>query len=131
LDKLFGLGFATCREAKTGSVDVLCSKAWLEGGSPTGGFLKNATQGPLAGFYESLAGHAWVDWLFMAGLLLIGLALVTGTAMKLAAVSGSLMLLMMWSAVLWPANNPVLDDHIIYIVVLWGIYVNRDKARWS
>src|SRR4030095_68696 len=118
LDKLFGLGFATCRDAKSGAIDVMCSKAWLEGGSPTTGFLKNGTQGPFADFYQGLAGHAWVDWLFMAGLLLIGLALITGIALKLATISGSLLLFMMWTAALWPANNPVLDEHLVYILVL-------------
>ncbi len=130
-DKLLGLGFATCRNAETNLVNVMCSKAWVEGGSPTLGFLKFGTKGPLADFYQGLAGVAWVDWLFMLGLLLIGLALVTGVAQKLAAISGSLLLLMMWSATLLPDNNPILDDHIIYILVLWGVYLNRGNAKWS
>ena len=58
LDKLFGWGFAT--EAGQG---------WLQGGSPTAGFLQFGTKGPLAEYFQSLAGQAWVDWLFMAGLL--------------------------------------------------------------
>jgi thiosulfate dehydrogenase [quinone] large subunit len=131
VDKLVGLGFATCRDAKTDAVTVMCEKAWLNGGSPTLGFLKFGTQGPLADFYQSLAGVAVVDWLFMLGLLLIGLALISGTALKLAAFFGSLLLFMMWSAVLLPANNPFLDDHLVYILVLWGIYLNRDNAKWS
>jgi thiosulfate dehydrogenase (quinone) large subunit len=131
VDKLVGLGFATCRDATTDTVSVMCSKSWLEGGSPTLGFLKFGTKGPLADFYQGLAGLGWVDWLFMLGLLLIGLALITGVAQKLATISGSLLLLMMWSATLLPANNPILDDHLIYILVLWGIYVNRNNAMWS
>lgn len=120
-DKLIGLGFATCRDATTNAVTVGCSKAWLGGGSPTAGFLQHGTSGPLAGFYQGLAGHTWVDWLFMLGLLGIGVALTLGIAMRLAAVTGSLLLLMMWSAALWPANNPILDDHIVYIFVLMGL----------
>ena len=131
IDKLIGLGFATCRDAKTDAVDVLCSKAWLTDGSPTLGFLKFGTKGPFAEFYQGLAGIAWIDWLFMTGLLLIGLALLSGTALKLATVTGSLMLFLMWTAVLLPENNPVIDDHLVYILVLWGIYFNRDGARWS
>lgn len=131
LDKLFGLGFATCRDAKTDAVNVMCGKAWLEGGSPTEGFLKFGTQGPFADFYQNLAGLTWVDWLFMMGLLLIGLALITGTALRLATVTGSLLLFMMWTAVLWPANNPLIDDHIVYVFALAGIYMTRDASLWS
>jgi thiosulfate dehydrogenase [quinone] large subunit len=130
-DKLFGLGFATCRNAQTNAVDVMCNKAWLEGGSPTMGFLKFGTKGPFADFYQSLAGLAWVDWLFMLSLLFIGLALLTGTAMKLAAWGGSLLLLMMWTAALWPENNPVLDDHIVYIFALMALYWSRNNTKWS
>ena len=130
-DKLWGLGFATCRDAKTGAIDILCSKAWVRGGSPTVGFLKFGTKGPFAHFYQSLAGHAWIDWLFMMGLLLIGVALIFGIAMRLATISGSLLLLMMYKAALWPANNPFVDDHIIYIVVLTGLLVVNKRQVWG
>ncbi len=120
-DKLIGLGFATCRDAKTDVVTQMCSKAWLEGGSPTLGFLKFGTKGPLADFYQSLAGNSLVDWLFMGGLLLIGTALVLGIGMRLATITGSLLLIMMWSAALPPDNNPILDDHIVYILLLLAL----------
>ena len=63
--------------------------------------------GPLADFYTGLAGNAIVDWVFMLGLLGIGVALILGIGMRIAAVSGAAMLIMMWSAVLPPANNLV------------------------
>lgn len=110
LDKTFGFGFAT----KSG-------EGWLDGGSPTEGFLTFAAKGPLKGFYNDLAGLAVVDWLFMIGLLGIGLALMLGTGIRIAAISGSFLLLMMYSAVLQPENNPVIDDHIVYAVVLIGL----------
>ncbi len=128
-DKLLGLGFATCRDAKTDVVTTMCSKAWVEGGSPTEGFLKFAAKGPLQDFYNNLAGNAVVDFLFMAGLLLIGLALVAGVASKIATLSGSLLLLMMWSAVLLPENNPLLDDHIVYIFALMAIMHSNDNQK--
>jgi thiosulfate dehydrogenase [quinone] large subunit len=121
-DKLFGLGYATCRNQVTDAVTYGCDAAWISGGSPTNGFLTRATSGPLADFYQSLAGNQWVDWMFMIGLLAIGTALVLGIAMKLAAFSGALMLLMMWSAALWPQNNPLIDDHIVYALALIGLY---------
>ena len=135
MDKMFGLGYATCRtvdmESKTESVNVLCEKSVAKGGSPTTGFLKFAAKGQLQDFYNDLAGNTVVDFLFMAGLLLIGLALVLGIGVKVAAVSGIVLLMMMWSAVLPPENNPILDDHIVYSVVLLGILVTNGNQVWG
>jgi thiosulfate dehydrogenase [quinone] large subunit len=107
LDKLFGLGRGTASE-----------NSWINGGSPTSGFLKNAAAGPFADIYHNIAGQAWADWLFMAGLLGIGTALLAGVAMRIAAASGALLLLLMWTAVLPPENNPFMDDHLIYAGLL-------------
>src|SRR3989344_1126967 len=101
LDKLFGLKVATCKGADYG-----CSSAWMNGGSPTEGFLGNATTGPFIDFFHKLAGLAWVDWMFMVGLLVVGVGLLLGVWVRLAALSGIIMLLLMWSALLWPANTP-------------------------
>ena len=54
----------------------------------------------------------------MIGLLGVGLGLMLGVAMRITTVSGVAMLIMMWSAVLPPANNPFMDDHIIYALTL-------------
>ncbi|MEU5878691.1 hypothetical protein [Spirillospora sp. NPDC047279] len=110
LDKTFGLGYATPS-----------ARAWIEGGSPTEGFLKNSPTGPFETLYKDMAGMAWADWLFMIGLAGIGLALALGIGMRIAAASGALLLVMMWAAVLPPENNPFMDDHIIYAVVLIGL----------
>lgn len=118
-DKLFALGFSTGRNAQTDVVDRFGDAAWINGGSPTSGFLKNATKGPLADFYQSFAGAAWADWLFMIGLAGIGLALMLGIGMRIATVSGALLLVFMWSAALLPENNPIIDDHIIYALALF------------
>ncbi|MGJ7439843.1 hypothetical protein [Aquipuribacter sp. MA13-6] len=112
LDKMFGLGRATPAEG-----------AWIDGGSPTEGFLANAPTGPLASTFNSIAGAAWADWIFMIGLLGIGVALMLGIGMRIAVVSGSLMLVLMWAAVLPPPNNPFMDDHLIYAGVLFLLLV--------
>lgn len=109
VDKVFGLGFATP-----------AAKSWLAGASPTAGFLKSAA-GPLSGLYQSLAGAALVDWLFMLGLLGLGVALVLGIGMRLAGYGGALLMLLMWSSHLPPAQNPLLDDHIIYALTLLAL----------
>jgi thiosulfate dehydrogenase [quinone] large subunit len=118
LDKAFALGYATGRNPETDAVDYFGDAAWINGGSPTEGFLTFGTKGPLADFYQSFAGATWADWLFMIGLLGIGLALMLGVTMRIAAVSGALMLVLMWSAALPPANNPFMDDHLVYAMVL-------------
>lgn len=120
LDKTFGFGIATTAE-----------KSWLAGGSPTSGFLGNAVKGPFAEVFHKMAGSPVVDWLFMAGLLLIGLALILGIGMKIATYSGSLLLFMMWLALLWPSNNPFLDEHIIYIFVLFTLNATRAGEVWG
>ncbi|MFC0505831.1 DoxX family membrane protein [Micromonospora costi] len=107
LDKLFGLGLAT--EEKN---------AWINGGSPTKGFLTFGAAGPFEGFYHGIAGAAWADWLFMIGLAAIGTALLLGIGVRVAAVAGGLLLLMMWTAVLPPETNPFMDDHLVYAGVL-------------
>jgi len=120
LDKTFGLGFAT-----------ESAKAWVNGGSPTAGFLQFGVnpESPFKDFFTSLAGAPGVDFLFMIGLLGIGLALVMGIGLRIAAVAGSILLIMMWLAVLPLENNPVLDDHIVYIAMLWVIALSR--REWS
>ena len=118
LDKTFALGHETGVDPETGAVGYFGPAAWINGASPTEGFLGFAVEGPLAGAYAGLAGNAVVDWLFMLGLLGIGIALILGIAMWIAAVSGAVMLILMWTAVLPPANNPFMDDHIIYSLVL-------------
>jgi thiosulfate dehydrogenase (quinone) large subunit len=107
LDKLFGLGHETAEKA-----------AWINGGHPTEGFLKFAAAGPFKGVYNDIAGAAWADWLFMLGLLGIGVALTLGIGMRLAAAAGATLLVLMWTAVLPPENNPFMDDHLIYAAVL-------------
>ena len=107
IDKMFGLGMATPDKG-----------AWINGGSPTKGFLGNAVAGPFEGFYHSIAGAAWADWMFMLGLAAIGTALLLGIGMRAAAAAGSLLLVMMWTAVLPPETNPFMDDHLIYAGVL-------------
>ena len=109
-DKVFGLGFATTAE-----------KAWINGGSPTTGFLSFGVKGPFAELFNGLAGLAVVDWLFMLGLLFVGLTLVLNKYVKWGCIAGSLMMFLMYLALLLPENNPIIDDHIIYILVLMFI----------
>ena len=124
IDKLFALGYHTGYD-QAGNLDRFGDAAWINGGSPTEGFLKFGADGPFKGFYNSIGGTVWADSLFMLGLLGIGTALILGIGMRFAAVAGSLLLVMMWTVVLPPENNPVIDDHIlgaISMVVLAAYY---------
>ena len=110
IDKLFGFGYATASE-----------RSWINGGSPTKGFLANSADGPFAGFYNDIAGVWWADWLFMIGLAGIGIALLLGIGMRVAGVSGAILYLMMWSVALPPATNPVVDEHIVGALALLAL----------
>ena len=131
LDKTFGLGYATP-----------AARAWINGGSPTKGFLSNVAVGPFESTFHTIAGAAWADWTFMVGLLGIGLALIFGIGLRIAAVSGTLMMLGMWAAE-WPlakftsageptmSTNPIVDYHIIYALALIALAVTFAGHTWG
>ncbi|GGN48452.1 membrane protein [Streptomyces albiflavescens] len=131
LDKTFGFGYAT------GS-----GKGWIDGGSPTKGFLSGVAAGPMESTFHDWAGAGWADWLFMLGLLGIGLALVSGVALRFAAVAGTAMMALMWIAE-WPpakhlsdgslsmSTNPFVDYHLIYAVVLIALAAAGAGATWG
>lgn len=136
LDKAFGLGYATPGE-----------RSWINGGSPTRGFLSGVSAGPLEGTFNAMAGNALYDWLFMAGLLGIGVALLLGVALRVAAASGGLLLTFMYLAS-WPlarigngeptgSNNPVVDDHLVsvFALVVIAAFATRSAGylgrRWA
>jgi thiosulfate dehydrogenase [quinone] large subunit len=131
LDKAFGLGYATG-----------AAKAWINGGSPTKGFLGGVDVGPLQAVFRSWAGSGIADWLFMIGLLGIGSALVLGIGMRVAAVAGAVLLLAMWVAS-WPmaavnaageptsSTNPLIDDHLINAVLVIALAVYAAGNTWG
>lgn len=118
LDKLLGLGYST----SSGS-------SWVNGGSPTTGYLKFAAAGPLAGFYNDLAGNSIVDALFMFALLAIGLALMLGVGTKISGYGGALLMVMLWSSRLPPENNPIVDEHIVYLILFLAMTLVK-PGQW-
>ncbi len=116
LDKTFGLGFAT----KAGS-------AWIKGGSPTSGFLSNAVKGPFADFFHSMSGSVVVDWLFMIALLFAGLTLLFNRYVKWGTLAGSVLMLLMYISLMMPMNNPLIDEHVIYLLVL--VLLGKESGR--
>ena len=134
-DKLLALGFSTGavvneQGVKTGT-DYFSNDAWINGGNPTLGFLKFGASGPFKDFYNSIAGDTWVNVLFMFGLLAIGIALTFGITMRLGTIAGFVMYVMMWSVALWPANNPVLDDHILGALTMIVLGLTLAGDTWG
>jgi thiosulfate dehydrogenase [quinone] large subunit len=129
-DKLLALGFHTGYD-QAGHLDRFGSAAWIHGGSPTEGFLKFGAKGPFEGFYHSIAGAAWADWLFMLGLLGIGTALTLGVGMRVATAGGALLYLMMWTVYLPPDNNPVIDDHVLGAISMVVLALTYAGDTWG
>lgn len=130
-DKLFGWHYAT-----------VGSRAWIHGGSPTKGFLKSVQVGPFRSIAHSIAGTWWADWLFMLGLLGVGVALVAGVALRIAAAAGGLIMIMMWFAEFPPAQhthtgaltsspNPLVDYHLIYAAILLVVALTYAGNTWG
>ena len=130
VDKLFALGFHT-GYGPDGKLDRFGDAAWIHGGSPTEGFLKFGAVGPFKDFYNSIGGTMWADWLFMLGLLGIGVALTLGVCMRLAAGAGALMYVLMWSVVLPPENNPVIDEHILGAITVVALAMLNTGNTWG
>ena len=111
LDKLFGLGHETATK-----------DAWINGGSPTKGFLGLRREGSVPG---ALPGHR------RRGLGRLAVhdrpARHRGRPAARHRRCGSpqppvrLLMVLMWTAVLPPENNPFMDDHLIYAAVLAGL----------
>ncbi len=131
LDKTFGLHYSTAS-----------SKAWIHGGSPTKGFLSSVSVGPFQSFFHTIAGTWYADWLFMLGMLGIGLALILGIGVRIAAAAGVLMMAFMWFAEFAPAQhtsggdatgstNPITDYHFIYAAVLAVMATTYAGDTWG
>ena len=138
LDKTFALGFSTGAQfAEDGSrtgVDFMAQDAaWLNGGSPTEGFLSFGVpaDNPFKDMWTNMAGNAFVDWLFMLGLLGIGVTLLLGVGMRVGTAAGALMYAFMYLAVLPLENNPVVDDHLIGVIVMVVLALGAAGTTWG
>jgi thiosulfate dehydrogenase [quinone] large subunit len=131
LDKTFGLGYSTPS-----------NKAWIHGGNPTKGFLSSVDLGPFQSTYHSMAGTWWANWLFMLGMLGIGIALIAGIGLRVAAVAVVAMMGLMWFAE-FPfaqhtsagtasgSTNPLTDYHFIYAVVAVVLALTYAGHTWG
>ena len=125
LDKALGLGFSTPAE-----------RAWVNGGTPSQGFLKSdSVVGPLKDFFASIASPA-SDLLFMLGMLGIGVAVMLGIGLRISAIAGSLIMVLMYLAE-WPftanagSTNPLVDYHIVYALALIAVAATAAGDTWG
>jgi thiosulfate dehydrogenase [quinone] large subunit len=132
LDKTFALGFHTGYDQE-GNLDRFGPAAWINGGSPTEGFLSFGVpeDNPFKDIFNNMAGQAWVDWLFMIGLLGIGITLLFGVGMRIGTISGAVMYALMYLAVLPLENNPVVDDHLIGVIVMVVLLLGYAGRTWG
>ncbi|TNM27095.1 hypothetical protein FH715_22050 [Streptomyces sedi] len=121
LDKALGLGYSTASE-----------NAWVRGGSPAEGYLSSVTVGPLESVFQSWAGVALVDWLYMAGMGGLGISLVLGIGLRVTAIAGPLLMLTLWLSMYPPARhasdgtptmstNPLIDQHVVFAGVMVAV----------
>lgn len=131
LDKMFGLGYSTPS-----------AKAWIHGGSPTKGFLASVDLGPFQGFFHSIAGTTFANAGFMLGMLAIGVALIAGIGLRVAAGTAVLIMAMMWFAEFPLAqhtsageasgsSNPITDYHFIYAAAAVVLALTHAGDTWG
>ena len=138
LDKTFALGFGTGAQyaedgSRAGTDFMAQGAAWLNGGSPTEGFLTFGVpaDNPFKDLWTSMAGQAWVDWAFMLGLLGIGVTLLLGVGMRIGTAAGALMYAFMYLASLPLQNNPVVDDHLIGVISMVVLALGAAGTTWG
>jgi thiosulfate dehydrogenase [quinone] large subunit len=127
LDKTFGLGYSTTTQ-----------HAWIHGGSPTKGFLAGVNAGPFTSLFHHMAGQGWANWLFMLGLVGIGVALILGIGVRIAAVAGVVLVALM---AVWPiaqhasdgsltgSTNPFVDEHVMDALALIAVGILGTSSR--
>lgn len=132
-DKLLALGYHTGWDTTGQHLDRFGPAAWIHGGSPTEGFLKFGVSQDnwFHGFFSSIGGTAWADWLFMLGLLGIGVALTFGAGLRIAAITGVVLYALMWAASFPQQNNPVIDDHMIGAISLVVLALTLAGDTWG
>ena len=125
LDKTFGLGFSTPGE-----------RAWIHGGTPAQGFLNSpAITGPFKDVFVGIASPL-VDFLFMLGMLAVGVAIMLGIGVRISAAVGSLIMVFMYLAEwvftpLTSSTNPLVDYHIVYALALIVVAVFAGGDTWG
>src|SRR5690606_27848808 len=90
---------------------------------------------PLKSFFASIASPA-TDVLFMLAMLAIGVAVMLGIGLRVSAVVGTFVMVLMYLAE-WPfaanaaSTNPLVDYHIIYALALIVVAATHAGDTWG
>jgi thiosulfate dehydrogenase [quinone] large subunit len=77
---------------------------------------------PFAGYFAMLQPYAeTLAVLNAVGLTVVGAALMLGAFVRLAGLGGAVMMLNYWAASLPLAHSLVVDDHVVYALLLFGL----------
>jgi thiosulfate dehydrogenase [quinone] large subunit len=96
---------------------------WGRDGQPltawsAAGYLKNATSGPLAGFFQSLAGSGgWIDVAVPIGLALVGLSLLLGLFTQLGCLGAAAFLTLFYLSAIPTTGLPQAGAEGTYLLV--------------
>jgi thiosulfate dehydrogenase [quinone] large subunit len=91
----------------------------------TAGMIQGAATtaaNPFAGYFALLQPYAEVLAILNAvGLAAAGAALILGAFVRLAGLAGAIMMLNYWAASFPLKHSIVVDDHIVYALLLFGL----------
>ena len=105
-------------------------KLTMQGGFSAKGFLLNL-HGTFSAFYLPLAGSHTIDLLVVWGEILIGICLILGLLVRFASFWGIVLMLLFYFAQYPPKNAFLVDDHIIYALVLVYFMVSGAGRVWG
>ncbi len=104
----------------TGLARPATTRSFLDGGGPIRDHLLSA-HGTFAALCHALAGPAYTQTIFRTALAIIGTALILGVGMRVAATAGTAILILMWLSAMPITTGPLLDQHLIYALVIIGL----------
>lgn len=133
--------------------EKISSSAWMDGGTALKGYWTNATAVPANGrtaitygwwrdFLKYMLDHQWYSWfgpLIAVGEFLVGIALIVGLVVGIAAFFGSVMNFSYMLAGT-ASTNPVLFGLAVFLILAWKVagYLGLDRyalpilgAPWS
>lgn len=105
-------------------------KLTMQGGFSAKGFLFNL-HGIFSAFYLPLAGNHIIDLLVVWGEILIGICLISGLLVRFASFWGIVMMLLFYFAQYPPKNAFLVDNHIIYVLVLVYFMASNAGCFWG
>lgn len=100
----------------------------LGGRFATSGYLSHV-RGPLATFFQSMAGNPAVEYLLVWGEFLVGVSLLFGILTRVGGVSGVAISALLYLSQLPVTNNPFVNQYFILIMVFLA-FVFLESGRF-